>query len=329
MTDVASGVRAAAGVIPFLLAAAGGCAPAGDRAPTDPGFDFAVVGDTPYDLEGERLFPFLAEEIARADVDFVIHIGDVKGGGVPCSDSLVAARIRALDQFGHPLMFTPGDNDWTDCHRVPPDTYLPLERLAFLRTQAYSEPGRSLGTPPAALESQADAGRPEFPEHQRWTRGGVIFATIHTVGSRNGLVPFRGRTEEDDAEVGRRITAAVEWIRDTFAQARDRKALAVVLATQADPWIPPPAGERNGLEEIMTALQEEAVAFDRPVLFIHGDSHTLTLDRPFWSEENPVLPNVMRLQTYGAPDVGWVQVHVDPASRAVFGFTPRRVAAPR
>lgn len=306
---------------------AGCTAPSPDPPAESPaGFDFAVVGDTPYSPEAERLFPRLAEAVAGAPVDFVIHVGDVKGSSVPCTDSLLTQRIEALDAFGHPVVYVPGDNEWTDCHRRPPGVHAPLERLAFLRTLAYPEPGRTLGTPPMRVRSQADHGRPEFPEHQRWSRRGIVFATIHMVGSLNGLAPFATRTADDDAEVGRRIEAAVAWIHDTFREARETGAVGVVVATQANPWtVPPGLDGPNGFDEVVDALRREAEAFPGPVLLVHGDSHTFRLDRPLWSEEVPAVPNLYRLETYGAPDVGWVQVHVDPAGTLPFTVTPHPV----
>lgn len=283
------------------------------------------MGDVPYDEAGERLFPVLAEEISRADVDFVVHIGDVKSSTTACSDSLLTTRIRELAAIRRPLVYVPGDNEWTDCHRASPGAAAPLERLAFLRALAYPEPGRTLGTPPMEVESQALSGTPEFPEHQRWSRQGVVFTTLHVVGSRNGLAPFPGRNADDDDEVGRRVAATVSWLDETFAQARDRQALAVVVAFQANPWHAELEGDLTGFTEVVSDLRHEVEAFGRPVLLIHGDSHTFRLDRPFWSEEEPEVPNLLRLETYGAPDVGWVEVHVDPTSRAVFGFTPHPV----
>lgn len=310
----------------LILVAAAACSPTPDAAGR---FAFAVVGDTPYSEANERLFPVLTRQVGEADVDFVIHIGDLKWAGTPCTDSLLAARINALDGFGHPLVYVPGDNDWTDCHREPPGAFAPLERLAFLRRQAYPVLARSRGTAPMDVESQATEGAPEFPEHQRWSQRGVVFATVHAVGSRNGLVPFPTRTVEDDLEVDRRVEAAVAWLGDTFARARDQAAAAVVIAMQANPWdFPEGYAERTGFEEILAALREEAEAFGRPVLLIHGDTHMFRVDRPYWSEYRFEVPNLMRLETYGAPDVGWVEVHVDPDSPGVFGFTPRPVSPP-
>ena len=39
------------------------------------------------------------------------------------------------------MIYVPGDNEWTDCHRANNGGYDPLERLAFLRAMFY--PGRS------------------------------------------------------------------------------------------------------------------------------------------------------------------------------------------
>lgn len=305
-----------------LLASA--CIPGpGSTTPQNGGFDFAVVGDTPYSSAHERLFPHLTREIGDADVAFVVHIGDVKGSGAPCTDSLVAARIADLDGFGHPLVYTPGDNEWTDCHRFPAGVYAPLERLDFLRRQAYPRPGTSRGVPAMDVETQAGAG---FPEHQRWSHGGVVFSTLHAVGSLNGLVGFPTRTAADDLEVERRVQASVTWIRGTFAQARGSGAVAVVVATQANPWDAPPGFTgRTGFEEVLATLREEAETYTGQVLLIHGDTHTFRVDRPFWSETDPAVPNLLRLETYGAPDVGWVHVRVDPSTPAVFGFTPRPI----
>lgn len=293
------------------------------------GFAFAVMGDTPYGPTAERLFPTLAAEISAADVDFVVHVGDFKGSGAVCTDSLLAARVGDLDALAHPVVFVPGDNDWTDCHRAQPRSARPLERLAHLRALVYAEAGRTLGAPGLRVESQATLERSEFPEHQRWWRDGVVFATLHVVGSRNGLDDFPGRTPEDDAEVARRIEASVGWLRGTFSTARTRGAAAVIVVFQANPWIrPPEPGMRSGFEEILAALREESERFGGPVLLIHGDSHTFRVDRPFWSEERPSLPNVMRLETFGAPDVGWVRVTVRPGSRDPFVFDPRRIPPP-
>ena len=172
------------------------------------------------------------------------------------------------------------------------------------------------------LETQAShSDWAEFVEHQRFTRAGVVFTTIHLVGSLNGLVPFDTRTPADDAEVDRRIEASLAWIRESFEQARGMNAPAVVVAFHGDPWAIPPAYEgRTGYEEVLALLGAEITSFAKPVLLIHGDTHIVRADHPTWSEEAGVLPNLTRLESFGDPQIGWIEVSVDAGADTVFSF---------
>src|SRR6185503_5160320 len=81
----------------------------------------------------------------------------------------------------------------------------------------------------------------EFVEHARWSQSGLVFATIHVVGSGNFTERFPGRTAEDDRESHRRLEAALAWLHETFARAASQSATAVVVAFHADPgfdWAP-------------------------------------------------------------------------------------------
>ena len=60
----------------------------------------------------------------------------------------------------------------------------------------------------------------------------------------------------------------------------------------------------------------------RPVLFVHGDTHTYRVDRPFRDEKGDRVPNLTRLEVYGSPQVGWVRVTVDPNDSDLFRFEP-------
>lgn len=105
-----------------------GCAATAER------FQFAVIGDQQYNAESEAQFPRLMEDIDRSDVEFVIHVGDFKpGASVPCDDALFRSRKQQFDASHHPFIYTPGDNEWTDCHNPKAGGFDPLERLAKLR----------------------------------------------------------------------------------------------------------------------------------------------------------------------------------------------------
>ena len=82
---------------------------------------------------------------ADRDVRLVAHLGDIKSGSTECSDAYFAQIRGQFDRFVDPLVYTPGDNEWTDCHRVNNGAYDPLERLAAIRDVFFDDPGRTLG----------------------------------------------------------------------------------------------------------------------------------------------------------------------------------------
>ena len=107
--------------------------------------------------------------------------------------------IRAeFDRFEDPLVYTPGDNEWTDCHRANNGGYNPLERLAKVRQMFFPKPGQTLGQKSVGVQSQVDQG---FPENVRYSRAGVAFGAPHIVGSNNGLAPWTGQTAPTPEQV--------------------------------------------------------------------------------------------------------------------------------
>lgn len=109
-------------------------------------YTYVIIGDTPYGAAKLAEFPTLVDRINRdPSVELVAHLGDIKSGSTVCSDGYFA-QIRALfDTFQDPLIYTPGDNEWTDCHRTNNGGYFPPERLDALRRTFFPVPGRSLG----------------------------------------------------------------------------------------------------------------------------------------------------------------------------------------
>ena len=102
-------------------------------------------------------------------------------------------QARRLSQFNasiHPLIYTPGDNEWTDCHDAQGTKGgNPLERLARLRSLFFADE-QSLGRRKVTLTRQSRSSDPVFAKYRenvRWDHGGVTFVTIHVVGSNNGL----------------------------------------------------------------------------------------------------------------------------------------------
>jgi hypothetical protein len=77
------------------------------------------------------------------------------------------------------------------------------------------------------------------------------------------------------------------------------------------------------------------VAFRRPVVYVHGDSHYFRIDKPMVNGAGARLENFTRLETFGDHaengnnDVHWVKVLVDASSREVFAFQPQIVPGNR
>jgi hypothetical protein len=68
---------------------------------------------------------------------FVVHVGDLSSPPYACTDDLVAHRLAQFNASAHPFIYTPGDNEWTDCHEQQGvKGGNPLERLAHVSGQA-------------------------------------------------------------------------------------------------------------------------------------------------------------------------------------------------
>ncbi|MBI2311082.1 MAG: metallophosphoesterase [Betaproteobacteria bacterium] len=290
-------------------------------------FTFVAMGDLPYTEQEERLLPGMIEEIGRQDVVFVLHVGDIKNGHSVCSDRLFASRKEMFDASRHPFIYVPGDNEWTDCHRADNGSYDPPERLGKLR-ELFFQGESSLGGRKLRLTRQSED--PEFKpyrENVRWIHNNVVFAGLNLPGSNNNL----GRSPEADAEHFARVTVNRIWIRKAFEVARAANLGAVVLFIQGNPLFELPAADkrRTGYAAFTALLAQQALAFGKPVLLIHGDTHSYRADQPL---RNPItgktMENFFRLEPYGSPTPGYIRVTVDLSARQPFRFEPVRVRLP-
>ena len=265
-------------------------------------FAFAALGDAPYYPWEELRFRNVLADLDQHDLPFVIHVGDIFWR--PCTDDHYRLAFDRLDRLRAPVVLTPGDNEWTDCWEPGSGAFQPLERLARMRQIFFAAPA-----PLPQFERQR-----VYAENARWEVQGVVFATLHVTGSRNGT----GRTAEDDAAARTRLDASIAWMRETFAKAS--AAPAVVLAFHASTSLELKRGSdwRAPYESFIAALEQEAERYGRPVLIIHGDDHEYLTDHPV-----PHVGNLTRLEVPGSPDVGWVRVVVTPGAPQPFAFSKR------
>ena len=302
---------------PLILALlVAGCA---TRAPTDESFVFGVMGDTPYSDREEEHFVKMLERMGGEPLAFIVHVGDIKAGGdSPCTDALFEKRRAQLDRSKHPLVYTPGDNEWTDCRRKTNGAMDPLERLGKLRQVFFSDRW-SLGVERIETRVQEDRVAPcgAYPENRAWTRARIRFVTLNIPGSDNNV----GFDKASDDEAQCRNAANARWLARAVAESAGADTRALVVAIQADPW----DTKKPVFKAFLAQLAESARKLKKPVLFVHGDTHIYRVDTPFTDAAGPIV-NLTRLETYGSPFVGWVKVTVDAERPEVFTFEPRAEA---
>lgn len=285
-------------------------------------FSFVALGDMPYgsdDTAGTK-YRTLINKINVLNPEFSIHVGDFKSGSALCSDEEFARQRKHFDLFKNAVIYTPGDNDWTDCGRRSNGSYDPLERLTKLRVQFF-KPTMSLGQTPLSLVTQAML-MPDFStyiENQRWRFANTLFSTLHIVGSDNRFAPNNADAEK---EFLAREQANITWIKETFRVAENQNLQTLVFAFQADvPRVMSRSGalgEATGyhgtIEKTFIPLAKE---FKGSVLVVHGDSHTFKFDQPFLSGSQ-VLKNVFRLEVPGASTTAAVNVTIDEGNTKPF-----------
>lgn len=280
-------------------------------------YRFALMGDTPYsDYERQEL-PKLLAAVAATRPAFLIHVGDIKSSNESCADPLLTARRDLLDAYPGALIYTPGDNEWTDCRKLTAGHFDPEERLNKLRQLFFPAP-RSLGRQPLALERQSTA----YPENLRWRLGPVLFITLNLPGPDNHYGPGPEPSPEYEAREG----ANRAWLAEAFRLAQEGHLAGLVIATQADPALEDFArgmGHR-GFKALLTQLQDATERFPGQVVLAHGDTHVMRIDHPLRYREGPrrgqPLANFTRVETYGSPFMGWIAGQIDSRDPALFHF---------
>jgi len=325
-----------------------------DRDRGGDGYSIGLWGDLPYsDAQVPGVWN-LIDDMNLQHLAFSVHDGDLKAGsGIPgsttpttCSNELYQQALDFLNALQAPAMFTPGDNDWTDCDRPANGGFNSLERLNYERTVFFSTP-YSLGQ----LHLRQDVQAPPYVENRRWTYKGVTYVTLNVQGSCNNLCD----TAPDPDEFAARNAADIEWLHAAFAAAKADRSAALMIIAQADPgWdlsdptraptrdprtLAETDGQPDGFQTYLLALRDEVIAFQRPVAYVNGDSHYFRVDRPFLDSQGRRLENFTRVETFGdnqgngTNDVHWLRVDVDPSSRDVFSYQAQivpdnRVAVP-
>jgi hypothetical protein len=331
----------------------------------------AVFGDWPYSPQLLQAAPLLVDSInSDPKVRLVVHVGDIHSGSMPCigagldplprtSNPLWNEGIFGIfEQFRNPLIYTPGDNEWTDCHKTQQGTSGdPLRELAAVRSLFFGNPGYSLGGQKKRVVTQAYAFDPAFPadaqfvENVMWEESQVVFVTLNVPGSNNDTLPWNGgsTTVPGNApystsnpfvppflnetarahEVSERTGANSRWLGRAFALADADHTSAVMVIIQADMWDTTAA--LTAYTPFVQQLADLSVHFGRPVLLVNGDSHLFGADHPLANpasgsgaiHHTQAVPNLTRITVQGSTNIPheWLRLTIDPRWRDVFSWT--------
>ncbi|WP_392343988.1 hypothetical protein [Pseudoalteromonas prydzensis] len=238
---------------------------------------FLVMGDMPYTpIDELNLMPtgVLGSKINSTEHAFLLHVGDLKSGAEPCTDELLTKNKQLLSSLSsQPFIYTPGDNEWTDCDRTNlTPRYDELARLVFLKSLMYDRTYFEKAKQLEKFKYQAS-----MIENARWQFADVEFMTLHIAGTHNG----RRQILNSDKQLAYQQADArdvnnLQWL----AQANPT-AKGYVIAFQADIYThqtDQPAcdaalhQECDGFKIYRDALREFASTVKKPVLVIHGDT---------------------------------------------------------
>jgi hypothetical protein len=289
----------------------------------------AVYGDAPYgtsptDTAQFQATPAFINSInADADVRGVLQVGDIHSGKQYCTRAYDQSVFELWKRFDDPLVYTPGDNEWADCHKAAegggtynaatgqidlvkdangnPIDYAggnPVANLELVRSIFFAHPGLTLGAHKKLVLSQAfwarniDRTHPadaSFVENAIYVQRRTLFVTINLPGgSNNDNDVWYGAPTQSPAqvkEVADRTGADLRWLDLAFQIARaDPRIGSVVIGAQADMWDPEKgAAHQSAYEPFVQSIAANSTAFGKPVLMFNGDSHV-------YQSGNPLLP---------------------------------------
>ncbi|OUL24536.1 metallophosphoesterase [Nostoc sp. 106C] len=329
---------------------------AGNGTPINQGsanvLTLAVYGDSPYGTTPTDNVEFYASptfiDSINSDpkVDLVLHVGDIHSGKQYCTQAYDQAVFDLWKQFKDPLVYTPGDNEWTDCHKSGegggvldakgnPVDYAngdPIANLDLIRSIFFSNPGVTLGGRKKQVISQAQVFDPAHPsdakyvENVIWEQSKVLFVTVNIPGgSNNDNDIWYGKSAQSAAqqqEIQERTDADLRWLDAAFAQAKADGVQAVLIATQANMWDldGKPSSHLTAYNPFVDKIAKKTQEFGKPVLLFNGDSHEYLSDNPL-SLSDPLnylhpgfdVPNFHRIVVHGSTfPLEWLKLTIDP-----------------
>jgi hypothetical protein len=261
-----------------------------------------------------------------------MFVGDIHSGSGYCTQAYNQMIVDFWSELRDPLVYTPGDNEWTDCQKskegggvknsagdyVAYAAGHPVANLALVRAMFFPAPGETLGRE-KHVTSQAQAFDPahpsdaEYVENVMFEQSKVLFVTVNIPGGSNndddqwntgafGTV----RSAPQIQEVAQRTAADLRWLDAAFARAQARGDKAVVIMEQSDMWdldgTGPSLAHIANYEPFIAKIAALTKSFGKPVLLLDGDSHHYRSDNPLLDNAPCMIETGVGTQTAACTD---------------------------
>eukprot|EP01025_Chloroclados_australasicus_P004235 TRINITY_DN11021_c0_g2_i1.p1 TRINITY_DN11021_c0_g2~~TRINITY_DN11021_c0_g2_i1.p1 ORF type:complete len:953 (-),score=92.85 TRINITY_DN11021_c0_g2_i1:1949-4807(-) len=326
---------------------------------TDDFFSIGVMGGLPWGSHQDT-WESLLTDISQANVEFVVHTGDIKGPDTNCSDTYFDFILDSFSEVENSLVYIPGDHDWATCNSEVAGGWDPFERLDYISDNFFADTQNSLGKYPMPVAPQAtesittldlveeieNGGSSLRIPNSMWTRDGILFATLHMIGQNNNLYRQPDDTEEiymeRRAEYQTRNAANLQFVKMIFDIANEDEIAGVLIFFNGNPfngtlidqngWVIPKV--QSGFKEVMDLIKNETLEYTLPVVLVHSDDQQFLIDQPFnqayhvndtnsdKSKAPQGVQNLQRVIVPGSDQVWWLKILINPFHPDVFFFHP-------
>jgi len=251
---------------------------------------FAAIGDTPYYESDTELLAVTEalEEMAKAELPFVVHVGDIMRGRTNCERDLYEMRADVFSKSPIPFLITIGDNEFNDCKNA-------VKSQALFREVILNNPPvhQFITGTDENFDGLTITRQREMIENAAWSYNGVDFMMLV-------LPDLPGNYPLDDESINEILNANTVFLVNYFKKAIQNKSEAVVLIMHSSPVT-------CGLEacfDFIGLIENEVIKFKKPVLLINGSNH----DREFIASGYLDLENLSHLRPGNEPEIIWPEV---------------------
>ena len=208
----------------------------------------AVVGDTPYKISEWKHFRKNIANINPNEVDFLIHVGDIKRGYMPCFKNRYKRTKKFLERSKIPYLIIPGDNEFNDCYCMKPQRAIKVWRKTFVNYPEYFALKRN----------------DSLPENFYFEKDSILFVGINHVGGK----------VHDSAEWENRTLTNTLWIEE--ANSVYPYAKKIIVFAHASP---------NNTFVLQKWLKKFSSSLNVELWWVQGDIHSFTIN-PAWKNMN-------------------------------------------